>query len=117
MNIQREEEALQRLPPQKYTIRILIIAVVSVATALSFVFGILLKSKNTQVVTQQEVIRIREIEKAELNNRLVDCEQQAREREKISLHEQVEYERERSRQKDSITMALLTARRALKNAK
>lgn len=87
--------------------------VVLAAGAVFFVNAWLIDSRLT-ISTLRKVVQQGSAEKRELNEKLQHCEQESRAREQASAREQVEYERARAREKDSINLALYLAEKALK---
>ncbi len=65
MNIPQEEKALEKLPPQKYTIRILVIAVSFLVTGYPVLWGVMnnmIKDKDREI-KQCGIEKVRNLEK------------------------------------------------------
>lgn len=105
MNIQQETEALEKLPPQKYTIRILVIAVCSL-------FGLLLGVWNYM---KEDVIDLKEqlvkcnVEKQNMSDRWrIEGKQEDQER--------IRKAEEDKRKADSILMIVVMTKSNIKKA-
>lgn len=116
MDPQQEVKELKDLPPQKYTIRILVRAVICTVAGVSALFGILMKVMDNRVTKLSTALDNKNVIIASKDKELLQCKEDARIQSDQQYREQVEYERAQKRVSDSMYYALTAAQRAVQNA-
>lgn len=116
MNIQQEEDAIERLPAEKYNTRNLVVAISVLASVVATIWGMDRSSLVRSNDQKQVVIEQQKKDKEILNKSNVDCEKEnARIRDSIRA-EQVAYERKMRAESEELLRSVMATERAVKKA-